>query len=240
MQNLPSLLPSIALFSDLGDGPVSVLDMCCAPGGKTNHLACILRDWGGEWKLTCVDRSKKKMSGVREMLDKAGFQNVVTLAGDSSAVLGDGTTIEPDFVPNKVNKTKKFKPESFTHILLDPPCSALGLRPRLYLPGSSDVGDFKEYQSSFLHAASGLIKKGGYVTWSTCTWNPEENEEMVAKARDEYGFEVIDVGVDHGRGGIEGCGLDERERGWVRRFDWMEGGEEGEGIGFFVAKLRKL
>ncbi|GMI45180.1 hypothetical protein TrCOL_g10637 [Triparma columacea] len=245
MQNLPSLLPPVSLLSSLTPHSPTprVLDMCCAPGGKTNHLSCILRDLGHLKQpgvLTCVDRSTKKMVGVRDMLDRAGFENVVTLAGDSQALLGEDGCEEPEFKMGVVNKAKPYPPKTFTHILLDPPCSALGLRPRLQLPSADGVGDYEGYQTGFMHAAAGLLVEGGIMTWSTCTWNPNENEVAVKRIRDEYGFEVIDVGVEHGREGIGGAGLDLSERRMVRRFDWMEEGEEGDGIGFFVAKLRKL
>jgi len=66
-----------------------------------------------------------------------------------------------------------FEPESFDHVLLDPPCSALGLRPRLThewtLPSLMRMAD---YQKALLHVAVQLLKPGGTLVFSTCTINP--------------------------------------------------------------------
>ncbi|GMI11249.1 hypothetical protein TrRE_jg8153, partial [Triparma retinervis] len=123
-------------------GNFEVLDMCCAPGGKTNHLSCLLRSLShlSPGSLTCIDRSLRKMRSVRSMLDLAGFHDVTTLAGDSQGLLGKVPPLEvPKFQPGVVNKAKAFPRGTFTHILLDPPCSAMGLRPRLCLPDSGSV-----------------------------------------------------------------------------------------------------
>ena len=63
----------------------------------------------------------------------------------------------------------------FDRVLLDPPCSALGLRPRLKVGASLDeLRSFGSYQRRLLRAAVALVKPGGVLVYSTCTLNPGE------------------------------------------------------------------
>ena len=69
-----------------------------------------------------------------------------------------------------------FEPESFDHILLDPPCSALGLRPRLsHLWSLDQLHRMADYQKALMHTAVALLKPGGTMVYSTCTINPGWN-----------------------------------------------------------------
>ena len=146
-----------------------------------------------------------------------------------------------------------FPSETFTKILLDPPCSALGLRPRLSLKGSTaaDVNSFAMYQRGFVHSAIRLLKVDGHLVYSTCTYNPDENEKMVAFILETYPcMRILDVGSAYGKFGLAGCGLDEAARKCVRRFDCSgredfvsnkgEVERELDSIGFFVAKFEKI
>lgn len=67
------------------------------------------------------------------------------------------------------------EPESFDYILLDAPCSALGLRPRLLMNWSmQQLINIAAYQRALLHSAVYLLKPGGYLVYCTCTINPGE------------------------------------------------------------------
>ncbi|GFR46036.1 hypothetical protein Agub_g7505, partial [Astrephomene gubernaculifera] len=80
-----------------------------------------------------------------------------------------------------------YHPASFDYILLDPPCSALGLRPRLLHAWSlKQLRALAAYQRSLLHTAVQLLAPGGELVYCTCTINPEENEGNVAWVLDRY------------------------------------------------------
>jgi methyltransferase NSUN6 len=139
-----------------------------------------------------------------------------------------------------------FYPESFDRVLLDPPCSALGLRPKLDVGHSvlKDLLDVCMYQRKFISQAVLLLKPGGIMTYSTCTFHADENERMVAYMLKEYHeLELVPVLVPGestqvGQPGLAGLGLNDMERGFVRRFDpWTD--DDSDTIGFFVAKFQK-
>ena len=66
---------------------------------------------------------------------------------------------------NGLKDIQKFPKESFDRILLDPPCSALGLRPKLFVPQKSwsEMTKHSEYQKKFIHEAVKLLKPGGFI-----------------------------------------------------------------------------
>ena len=134
-----------------------------------------------------------------------------------------------------------FPVESFDKVLLDGPCSALGLRPRLeqnmtfeYLKG------IQKQQLSLFFSAFYLLKPGGTMVYSTCTFNPMENECVIAQVLKQYSLEVIALPapVDQiGESGMEGFGLSPNQCKLVRRFNPHS---DFDTIGFFIARLRKL
>jgi 16S rRNA C967 or C1407 C5-methylase (RsmB/RsmF family) len=134
---------------------------------------------------------------------------------------------------------KEFYPESFDRVLLDPPCSALGLRPKLQVAATfKDLQKHVKYQRQFVREAVSLLKPGGTMTYSTCTIHAAENEGMVRHVLDEYPeMKLVNVGIDIGLPGLPGVGLRESERGLVRRFDPSD---VADTMGFFVAKFVKL
>lgn len=137
-----------------------------------------------------------------------------------------------------------FYPESFDRILLDPPCSAMGLRPKLQIvqTGVKELQQVCQYQRKFVREAEALLKPGGIMTYSTCTFLADENERMVRYMLDQFPtlelLPVLPESVSVGGPGLPGMGLDDTQRSYVRRFDPLpENG--GDTIGFFVAKFRK-
>jgi methyltransferase NSUN6 len=134
---------------------------------------------------------------------------------------------------------RKFPPESFDRIILDPPCSALGLRPKLAVELSyGALQSFPSHQRKLVAVAVQLLKPGGILTYSTCTVNHEENEQLVRHVLDSHGrmhLERIDVPL--GGFGLAGVGLNDFERSCVRRFDPAD--DPTDSIGFFLAKFRK-
>jgi methyltransferase NSUN6 len=140
-------------------------------------------------------------------------------------------------------RTKQFDPESFDYILLDPPCSALGLRPKLSIVQQTvkDLQYFVKTQEKLIDQAVLLLKPGGYFTYSTCTIHSMENEGMVHYVLKHYSnlIEIIPIESTTilGLPGLPLFGLTEYQRHCVRRFDPADATTDT--IGFFVAKFRR-
>ncbi|KAF2290357.1 hypothetical protein GH714_012081 [Hevea brasiliensis] len=147
----------------------------------------------------------------------------------------------------RVENSKGFDPDSFDRVLLDAPCSALGLRPRLFA-GEETVGSLRnhaKYQRRMFDQAVKLVRPGGVIVYSTCTINPGENEALVRYALDTYKF--LSLAQQHPRIGGPGLiGGHEFPDGYVE--EWLRPGEEElvqrfdpssslDTIGFFIAKF---
>ncbi|KAG7353458.1 Fmu Sun domain containing protein [Nitzschia inconspicua] len=250
LQNLPSILVANALNPQPGD---VILDMCSAPGGKTAHLASLVKN---QALIVACDRSRKKMIEARNFFKSLGASCITPLALDSTRCVSiDRSNVKsvkevieqaktnPD---DGLKNVKSFSPESFDKILLDPPCSALGLRPKLVVAQQSlrEVDKHASYQRKFVAQAVQLLKPGGIMTYSTCTMNNSENEMVVKHILIEYpSMDLISLGLTEemeasfGRPGLGGFGLTEEQRLLVRRFD--PGDAEQDTMGFFVARFRK-
>ncbi|THG16700.1 hypothetical protein TEA_011416 [Camellia sinensis var. sinensis] len=150
-------------------------------------------------------------------------------------------------IGGRVEKSEGFSPNSFDRVLLDAPCSALGLRPRLFA-GEDTIESLKndaKYQRKMFDQAVQLVRPGGVLVYSTCTINPGENEALVRYALDAYKF--LSLAVQHpkigGPGLVGGCEL---SNGYIE--EWLRPGEEDlvqrfdpssplDTIGFFIAKF---
>ena len=134
-----------------------------------------------------------------------------------------------------------FPPESFHRILLDPPCSAWGLRPKLTMVQTKieQLQSVCSYQQQFIKSAVRLLIPGGIMTYSTCTINTGENEAMVRYILDEYPMmELLPIHTSIGGPGWVGFGLNADEIEYVRRFDPTHATID-DSIGFFVARFGK-
>ncbi|KAA8526194.1 hypothetical protein F0562_008067 [Nyssa sinensis] len=147
----------------------------------------------------------------------------------------------------RVDKSEGFSPNSFDRVLLDAPCSALGLRPRLF-SGEETIESLRnhaKYQRRMFDQAVQLVRPGGVIAYSTCTINPGENEALVRYALDTYKF--LSLASQHprigGPGLLGGC---EFSDGYIE--EWLRPGEEDlvqrfdpstplDTIGFFIAKF---
>ncbi|CAN7053761.1 unnamed protein product [Brassica oleracea var. botrytis] len=147
----------------------------------------------------------------------------------------------------RAGKSQGFPPNSFDRVLLDAPCSALGLRPRLFagLESVISLRNHGRYQRKMLDQAVQLVRIGGILVYSTCTINPSENEAVVRYALDKYKF--LSLAPQHPRIGGPGLvGRCEFSDGYVE--EWLKPGEEEmvqkfdpsselDTIGFFIAKF---
>lgn len=249
LQTMPSTVVSWALNPQKGE---TILDMCCAPGGKTSHIASLVNN---DAFIVAIDKSRKKMLSVRDFFAKMGATCIVPLALDTTKCVfghtknhdlksGDDRQSAQEVIQNSKPSTKDglldvkgFFPESFDKILLDPPCSALGLRPRIHIEYENveSLNNYVNYQRKFIRNAVHLLKPGGTMTFSTCTINSSENESNVKYILEEFPMlKLVPIDLDIGSPGLPL--LSDTERMMVRRFD---PDDSTDSCGFFVAKFIK-
>jgi 16S rRNA (cytosine967-C5)-methyltransferase len=139
-----------------------ILDACAAPGGKTCH---VLERTGGNVDLTALDTSASRLVRVQENLDRLGLRaRLVTGDIAKAADWWDG--------------------QLYDRILLDVPCSATGVIRRhpdiKVLRRARDVPTLAKRQGELLIAAWALVKPGGRLLYTSCSFLAAENEKVVA------------------------------------------------------------
>lgn len=248
VQNLPSTVVAHVLDPQPGE---TIIDMCSAPGGKSSHVATLMKNQG---TLVACDHSKRKALELQKLFAQLEYDNVVPLKMDTThAVLpraeseaAASISVADVLAAARAAKPKDahllpvrgFHPETFDRVLLDPPCSALGLRPRLlHAEDDKELAKYASTQRNFLWAAVFLLKPGGTLVYSTCTINPEENERMVRHALDKYPLKLVPQSVHIGAKGLTNQGLSEEEAALVQRFDPAD--RVLDSMGFFCAKFVK-
>jgi len=173
----PQSLPAMLTTRVLNPRPHElILDMNSAPGGKTSHIVQLSH---GLARIIAFERNVRKASMTAETLVRLRlFKNVMVLPMDSRYL---------DIDLNIIGKPDK--------ILIDPPCTGLGVRPKIYIDKSyEEVLILSKYQIQFLKTASRVLKCNGLIVYSTCTITFEENELVTLKAIREYSLEPIDLG----------------------------------------------
>jgi NOL1/NOP2/fmu family ribosome biogenesis protein len=159
------MIPASLLPVEKGD---RVLDLCAAPGGKATELAAKL---DGEGLLVANDISVSRAMALAKNLQVAGVTNSVVTAETPERLAGA-------------------LPGFFDKILVDAPCSGEGMFRR-------DAGMIKDWlehgpayyapiQRQILSQAYRLLRPGGMMVYSTCTFSPQEDEGMVQWFLDEY------------------------------------------------------
>lgn len=162
LQNLPSLAVG-HLLNPSADA--KILDLCASPGGKTTHLASLAPN-GEIW---AVDKNAHKTAKILENCRLLGIENVKIITADSTKLLTGSFLL--------------MAVESFDYVVLDPPCSGLGLRPNLRPVEVifANLEGYAAYQEWLFEVAWKLLKPGGQLIYSTCTVNPLENEILIDK-----------------------------------------------------------
>lgn len=173
VQDESSMLVAKALGPKPGE---YILDSCAAPGGKTTHIAELMKNSG---KVISVDLHEHKVKLIAEQVNRLQLSNVETMAMDSRKL------------------ETKFKNETFDRILVDAPCSGLGVirrKPDIkYQKKEQDIQHLSTIQSTILSSVAPLLKKGGTLVYSTCTMDKEENEEVVKKFLVDHTDYELDV-----------------------------------------------
>jgi len=206
VQDAAAALPVEILKPKSGE---KIIDLCCAPGGKTMQIAA------SGATVTGVDTSERRMQRVRENLERAKF-GAELVVGDALETSGE-----------------------YDAVLLDAPCSATGtIRRHPDLPlvkDGSDFGGLIELQAQMLAHAVTLLKPGGRLLFCTCSLLPDEGECQVEDLLEAH----PELEIDRDALTIEGVDPDwiTQEGGLRLRPDYWA--EQGGMDGFYIALLRK-
>ncbi len=197
-----------------------VLDLCAAPGGKTTHLAMLME---GKGLLVANEIYPARAKVLSQNVERMGVRNAVVTSESSGRLAG------------------RF-PAFFDRILVDAPCSGEGMfrkDPDARNEWSlENVAVCAARQNMILQDAAVMLKPGGRLVYSTCTFSPEENEGVISEfLQKEPHFEIEDVYMHEGfgRGREEWAGTPADGIGKTIRI-WPH---EVRGEGHYIAVLRK-
>ena len=159
LQEASAMAPAVLLNPQPGE---RILDLCAAPGGKTTQIAGKM---GGQGLLVCNEIHPKRAKILSQNVERMGISNALVL-NEAPATLA-----------------QRF-PGFFDRILVDAPCSGEGM----FRKEAAAVADWTEElvdmcarrQGEILDAAAKMLRPGGRLVYSTCTFAPREDEEAVA------------------------------------------------------------
>ncbi|ALF10711.1 RsmF rRNA methyltransferase first C-terminal domain-containing protein [Parageobacillus thermoglucosidasius] len=198
----------------------TVLDLCAAPGGKTTQLAAMMKNQG---LIVANEIHPKRVKALSENIERFGITNALV------------TNETPE-------KLAKYFPGFFDKILVDAPCSGEGMfrkdEEAVRFWSQAHVEQCASKQRHILDCAYSMLKEGGVLVYSTCTFSPEENEQMIEAFLQTYDdLELLSIekvhGIQPGRREWTNTGLEEIER-TARLWPHCLKGE-----GHFVAKMKK-
>ncbi|NOU95217.1 16S rRNA (cytosine(967)-C(5))-methyltransferase RsmB [Paenibacillus sp. LMG 31456] len=159
IQDESSMLVALSLDPKPGE---KILDCCAAPGGKTTHIAEKMGDRGELW---ACDIHEHKERLVQEQAERLGLSSVHTIVKDAREL------------------HEQFSEHSFDRILLDAPCSGLGVirrKPDMkWNKSEQEIDGVCVIQRELLEQVHSLLRPGGVLVYSTCTLEHNENEGMV-------------------------------------------------------------
>ena len=140
---------------------MTILDLCSAPGGKAAYMAQLMNNTG---EIISCDIHQHKLILIENNLKRQGITN-------TKVILNDATLFNKDFE------------NTFDRVLVDAPCSGLGVLRRKpdikHTKTISDTEELAKIQQKILQNAALYVKKGGMLMYSTCTVNRIENEDRV-------------------------------------------------------------
>lgn len=155
-----------------------VLDACAAPGGKATHLAALMENRGD---LVAVDRAAVRLDLVLENCRRLGVTSVTPVVGDVRALIGQETPSSKPQARRPAGQAALLQP--FDRILLDAPCSGLGVLRRhpegKWYKTPESIMQHHAVQLELLETTSRLLRPGGLLVYSTCSIEPEETASII-------------------------------------------------------------
>ncbi len=209
VQDISSMLVSEAAAPKAGD---CCIDVCAAPGGKSLHLAEKLR---GSGRVEARDLTEYKAELIRDNVERMGVGNVIVRVQDATQL--DETSVEKADV-----------------VIADLPCSGLGVLGKKtdikYRMTKEQQKELAALQRQILSVVQKYVKPGGTLVYSTCTINPDENEENVGWFLQNYDFEAVS---------LDDCfpeilHSETTAKGYLQLLPGVH-----ESDGFFIAKFKK-
>lgn len=215
LQGKNSMYPSLILSPDTHD---LVGDLTAAPGGKTSHLAQLMKNQG---KILALDVSANRCRSLRSNLSRMGVSNTIVLNMDSRNIRKLGI--------------------KFDKILLDAPCSGSGViihdETRKTSKNLTDVLEFTSIQTELLSVAIDCLIPNGELVYCTCSLEPEENELVISNVLNMKDLSLINIGMDIGEPGLT------RFQSYNFASDLIKAKRlyphKSNGEGFFIAKMVK-
>jgi len=202
-QSLSSMIPPLVLNPTSED---KVLDITAAPGGKSSQMSAMMNNKG----MLVANDKKEKEGALFGNITRLGVLNTIVTIRDAK-----------DFG----------KKNYFTKVLVDAPCSALGGERYSHLRYvEKDSGILSKIQKRIIVSAFDSLEEEGELVYSTCTFSPMENEEVVKhllEKRGEGELMGINLEIPHSKGleGFEKC--------------WRIYPQDLQSEGFFIAKIKK-
>ena len=209
VQDESAMLVAHVVNPEKGD---TVLDMCSAPGGKSVHMAALMENKG---HIISCDIHPHKLELIAKNAKRLGASII-------EPTLQDGTKLNENFVGK------------FDKVLLDAPCSGLGIMKRKpdirHNKTKEDLEDIASIQRAIVKNAVAYLKPNGRLVYSTCTISYEENEKMAYEIARQYGLElenIVDTIPESLRAAV-------KDQGMIQILPQM-----ADTDGFFIASFRK-
>ena len=211
--------PSAMIVGEVVDAKKNelVLDLAAAPGGKTSHINATMANTG---LLVSNEINYQRARALSENLERIGVKNILQSY-------------------QKVSELAKLWGAIFDRVLLDAPCSGEGMfrksEDARQMWSENNIQTCALRQNELIDDAARLLKTGGYLIYSTCTFAPEENEQVIAKFLDnnpEFKLQDLDYNLSPAKTqwSQSAYPLEKALRLWPHKIS---------GEGHFVAKLQK-
>ena len=208
VQDESSMLASHILDPQPGE---TVMDVCAAPGGKTTHMAELMQNSGKVWAF---DVDERRISLISESCQRLGITIVETAEADARNF-------------DEYGKADR--------VLVDAPCTGLGvLRRRLearWRRTPDELKTFPERQYEILASAARHVRPGGVLVYCTCTTEPEENQQVVARFLENHPRFQVEIVSPFLPAELQAEGLVSSE-GYMQTYPHRHGID-----GFFAARM---